>query len=297
MKESKFNETPLFIIGNPRSGTSLLRVMLTSHPLICIPPECGYIQWWFNKYGNWSMSDTLNSNSVLSYIADLKSSKKIETWNLDFGLVNELIQILKPLNYAELCLTVIKAFASQKDKTPEYLGDKNNYYLNHLDLLNIIFPNAMYIGIIRDGRDVACSYRKTSLIGSEYEYRPVLPAKINEIAHEWLVNNEKINDFRKNIAKNRFLMIRFEDLVTDTKSTLESLSKFLSIEYTEQMLNYHLYRHEPEKTMAWKSKLSDLPDAKTIGQFKNMLSEEEVMMFNKIGEKILVQYIYLTKPE
>jgi len=293
MKESKFNEVPLFIIGNPRSGTSLLRIMLTSHPLICIPPECGYIQWWYTKYENWSIIDTLNKRSVLSYIADLKSSKKIETWNLDFELIHEMIHRLKPHNYADLCLTVIKAFAFQKNKTPEFLGDKNNYYLNYLKLLNTIFPKAKYIGIIRDGRDVACSYREIAQINLDLNYKPVLPLQINEIAHEWLHNNEKLDAFGHQIDKDRFVIIRFEDLLHNTKSMLKTLTKFLDIEYSEEMLHYHHYQHEPKETMYWKTKLKELPDVKKIGQYTNILTKDEIILFNNIAKKILLQYNYL----
>ena len=45
-------DTNLFIIGNPRSGTSLFRIMLSCHPEIIVPPECGFIQWWHDKYQN-----------------------------------------------------------------------------------------------------------------------------------------------------------------------------------------------------------------------------------------------------
>jgi len=53
--------------------------MLNSQKSIVIPPECGFIQWWFDRYRNW------NSRSNLAeFIEDLKTSKKIETWELDF---------------------------------------------------------------------------------------------------------------------------------------------------------------------------------------------------------------------
>jgi hypothetical protein len=54
------NKKQVFIIGNPRSGTSLLRIMLNSHSSMVVPPECGFIQWWYQKYKDWPSNYTIN---------------------------------------------------------------------------------------------------------------------------------------------------------------------------------------------------------------------------------------------
>jgi len=43
---------PIFIIGNPRLGTSLLRVILNAHPNLVIPPECGFAMWLYPQFKN-----------------------------------------------------------------------------------------------------------------------------------------------------------------------------------------------------------------------------------------------------
>jgi len=68
------NFIPLFILGNPRSGSSLFRIMLSLHPDICIPSECGFIQWWYNKCRDLSLKET--KTKVKEYITDLATSKK-----------------------------------------------------------------------------------------------------------------------------------------------------------------------------------------------------------------------------
>ena len=56
-----------FILGNPRSGTTLLRLMLNSHPKLGVPPECGMIQWWNEKYKNKNLQDVYDT-----FINDIK---------------------------------------------------------------------------------------------------------------------------------------------------------------------------------------------------------------------------------
>src|ERR1051326_8315559 len=152
------NKALFFILGNPRSGTSLLRVMLDSHSHIVSPPESGFLLWWHKKYKDWSLQDSKNDNKVEEYIADLKTSKKIETWNLDFVEIKKIISKELPSNYAQLSSLIYYSYGVNKKKYASAFGDKNNYYLNHIDEILKIYPNAYFIHLIRDGRDVACSY-------------------------------------------------------------------------------------------------------------------------------------------
>ena len=120
----------LFVIGNPRSGTSLLRIMLNSHNKIVVPPECGYMQWWYSKYKDWSVSSNLQD-----FIDDLSTSKKIETWQLDYKLLYEYLKDNQPESYQSLIFKVVEfyGFAKHNKLQTEVLGDKNNYYINHLE--------------------------------------------------------------------------------------------------------------------------------------------------------------------
>ncbi|MEE2987827.1 MAG: sulfotransferase, partial [Nitrospinota bacterium] len=71
-------DSPLFIIGNPRSGTTLLRLMLTCHPNICIPPESGFMIDLYKTYYRCQV----DSKSLQNFITDVLSSQKMETWKI-----------------------------------------------------------------------------------------------------------------------------------------------------------------------------------------------------------------------
>ncbi|SHF90728.1 Sulfotransferase family protein [Salegentibacter echinorum] len=287
---------PLFILGNPRSGTSLFRIMLTSHELISIPPECGFIQWWHEKYKNWSLADAQSTTSIKSYLNDLATSKKIETWNLDYQSLEELIFTEKPATYSDLCLVVMKQFSLQtRNSTPRYFGDKNNYYLKHLDLLETLFPDAKYVLIIRDGRDVACSYLKIDEIKTTSLYKPQLSNDIQEIAEEWTRNNTRVLEFFENKKENS-ISLRFEDLLIDPEKELLKICDFLSLPFDAGMLNYaELNRNkrlEPSQLMDWKKKTLEKPDVSNISKYKDQLNSNQIKSFEEYAGKKLLKFGY-----
>ena len=205
--------------------------MLTSHSQICIPPECGFIQWWFKKYGDWSINDTKNKNRVREYLEDLKTSKKIETWRIDFEKVFYSIYQSDVSNYGDLSLKVIDEYAKQKQPDSFILGDKNNYYIQHLHLINKIYPEAKFILIVRDGRDVACSYKDLLKNKSISEYKPDLPNDISDIANEWATNNKRVLQFFDEIPEQNFYIIRFEDLMLNPSHQLKKVCEFIDLNY------------------------------------------------------------------
>ena len=134
-----------FILGNPRSGTSLLRLILNAHSKIAAPPESGFLQWWFKDFNRWGIEDSKNPYRVKYYVECLLSSKKIEDWDLEkTQLIDNIIQT-KTKNYGDLCLLVYKLWALNNGKKPKVIVDKNNYYIHHLEEIHQVWNNARYI--------------------------------------------------------------------------------------------------------------------------------------------------------
>jgi hypothetical protein len=290
---------PVFVLGNPRSGTTLLRLMMHAHPEICIPPECGFLEWWHEKYRDWSLEDSHGVRTDL-FLSDLKQSRKIETWELDFGQVKDRIRSSGPGCYAELVAQVYLAYAyGRGKKLLKIWGDKNNYYLRRTELLNALFPEARYILIVRDGRDVACSYRELSKLQSDSPYKPELPVEIDEIAREWNDNNQSVLNFFQRINGGRCWIVRYEDLVQSPALRLSELCSFLQIAYSTRMLDYDMYNRkdgtEPSSTLDWKRKTLQKPDTDKVGVFRADLSQEEVNVFNQIAHPMLSNFNYLSE--
>lgn len=285
-----------FILGNPRSGTSLLRLILNSHKDIVVPPESGFLLWWYKKYSKWTTESSQNQGLVDQYIFDLKSSKKMETWNVDYNTLCNSINKNQPDSYLSLSQQVSLAYANQQGKSPYLIGDKNNYYIHHLQELHQLAPHAKYLHIIRDGRDVACSYKALEKLNTDSPYKPTLPTKIGIIANEWVENNQKILAFSKMIAPSNYFSIRYEDLILSTEKQTKSLCDFFRIEYDKNMMLYYEHnksnKEEPIETLDWKRKTLQKPDKSNINKYLEILSQNEVNEFNKIGRDVLIEFGY-----
>lgn len=285
-----------FILGNPRSGTSLLRLILNNHHKIVVPPESGFLLWWSKKYSDWTRKNSMDSIQVDGFVKDIKSSKKIETWGLDYDILKNRISKTLPDNYLQLCQQIYLTYAAQKSKEPTIIGDKNNYYIQHLTELAAIAPKAKYLHIIRDGRDVACSYKALAELHTESQYKPVLPTDVSSIAKEWVHNNNEILKFSEMISSSNFLTIRYEDMIANTEDTTKLLCKFFNVPFDPNMLLYYesnrINNEEPIKTLDWKLKTLEEPDKGNINKYKHLLSSQEVEEFNRIGEKLLSNFRY-----
>lgn len=287
---------PLFIVGNPRSGTTLLRLMLTSHSRLVIAPESGFITWWFNKYGNWTIDS--NSSRIDQYLEDLQSSRRFEFWNLKSVELKKYILSVRPQNYSELIQAVYRRYNQTIDKGDAIWGDKNNHYLNHIDRLNSLFPNAKFLHIVRDGRDVATSYQKLEAIKDKVRLAPNLPSQIEDIAHNWNNNVTKINNSFRTLGNDKRYTIKYEELVCDPETTLKCICEYLHLEFEINMLNFHLVnqKHElvPKDYLHWKGETYNKLNTSAIGKYKTLLKEEEVKKFEKIALQSLKYFAYLS---
>lgn len=283
----------LFLLGNPRSGTSLFRLLMTSHTKIHVPPECGFIIWWLEKYSNWAQP--VSSKLLDEFVDDLFSSRKVEFWKMDRAALKQTIKNEKPHNYAALCRVVYLFHAMQAGGKPRYIGDKNNFHIAHVAELSKLFPTSKFIHIVRDGRDVATSYQSMGGIDSNSIYAPKLPSDIVEIAQEWRYNILSMKKAFADLPASRCYEIRYEDLVTEPSSCLKLVCAFLDIDYEPGMLNFYEENTsnllEPEEFMAWKKRTTKAIDKEAVGKYL-MWPEEDILSFENVAADVLALYDY-----
>ncbi|MEE8526521.1 MAG: sulfotransferase, partial [Thermoanaerobaculia bacterium] len=212
---------PIFILGNPRSGTTLLRLMLTCHREIVAPPECGFAVWFYDKYRDWSRFRA--AALTAAFIDDLLGAKKFDTWGVSKGQLTECFADRPPESYAEAASRVYECYGRCRGRDFSRWGDKNNFHVDHVDTLDALFPEAFFVHIVRDGRNVACSYKQLHAEAIASRYAPRLPWKIADVAGEWRANNDKIDAALKALGRGRSHRLRFEDLISDTEAVLRAL--------------------------------------------------------------------------
>jgi hypothetical protein len=194
------DQPPFFIVGCPRSGTTLLQILIDSHPAIAIPPE----SFIFDRFGPLlkSYGPLTEPGARRALAADLLTDRRILDWALDLS-VDDLLARVKQLSAGGLFDALFSTYAESQRKSR--WGDKTPQHALCIPALLEVFPDARIIHLVRDGRDVAESTARIA-IG---------PCSILAIARRWQRYMDTVREQTAPLPSSQFLQIRFEDLVRD----------------------------------------------------------------------------------
>jgi len=280
---------PIFIIGNPRSGTTLLRLMLTCHRNIVIPPECGFAVWLAEKFVGWSSADC--DGWIDRLLPELMQCRKIETWNLQLDGLRSFLKEAQPATYPEAVGLVYEWYGISTGRSFCRWGDKNNFYLNHISAIKLMFEDAHFVHIIRDGRDVACSFNRLKAVSERSKYFPSIPERIEDTARQWRDNIRLVNRSFDKIGREAVVEIKFEDLLLNTIDTLRAVCESIGEPLDKSMLEYHCVNRErqlePVEFLDWKGNTIKPPLRSAVGRYKTELDEEERRSFEGIAGDVL----------
>jgi hypothetical protein len=224
-----------FVVGRARSGTTLLRCLLDAHPEINIPLECAFIIHLHGKYGKLT---EWNESQLQSFYHDLQQYPKFHFWIIDDEKLRaDLLQCVGRNTYSHVCKVVYANFKSFFPKSEiKLLGDKNPSYSFHTKKLLQLFPEARFIHITRDYRD-----NIISMINARFE------AKIfSSLAYRWKFANKQVIK-QKKLTPDRFYTLRYEDIVARPAYYMEDICKFLGVDFTPEMIDYHSKLDEMRK--------------------------------------------------
>lgn len=212
--------SPIFILGSPRSGTTLFSLILKQNPEIAIPYESHFIVPVFDK---WKSVDDADFPKVRATILkEIITSKYVADWHPEISI--DQIDLHQCHDLGTLINEVFMTYAKNAEK--QRWADKTPGYLTHADILHHLFPNSKFIHLVRDGRDVSLSLLKTHFGPNNF---------LTALQH-W---ERKVAVARKMLAMldpNQHIQIRYEDLIASPQVTMEQVSHFLDLEFHPEML-------------------------------------------------------------
>lgn len=217
-----------FIIGCGRSGTTLLQVMLDSHPEIVMPNETHFFSSFSKGIRNRHPLIKTPAD-VQAAVDDMLAFEHIRPMNLDRARVLELAAEGAP-GWDTIFLAILTAFREQRgghrvgEKTPAH-------YLSFWHLYEA-FPDAKFICLIRDPRAVVLSFMRASFYRN-FGKNPMHAIQSWRLA----VDHHAAAEARADPA--RYVSVRYEDLVHQPEEELRRLSAFLGIEFDPSMLAFH----------------------------------------------------------
>lgn len=244
---------PIFIVGCARSGTTLLRSMLTSHPNIAIPPETHFIPRLVGHFGHGPWSQQYVKTKVLPFLA---STKHFWDLQIPLRLFRDRITSYEEITAAEFFHVMFSVYANIFGNKSRW-GDKTPPYIHHIPLLLRLYPQAQFIHIIRDGRDVTLSMQNARWGGGSI---PAAALIWREYVQAGLVA-------KTYLPKDQYYETKYETLVDNPVSTLTHICTFLGEEYIDEMLTYHQHNIPDTKpvplgpmtttrSQEWKKKMS-----------------------------------------
>jgi hypothetical protein len=240
MEISKIRKLPFFfILSRPRSGTTLLRTLLDSHPNISIPPEHGNLIHLYFKYGN--KKGKWDKKLVDTLYKDFSSNHSVRTfWKIDESSTKEQLYVCASDNgtfkdFIKIIYANNQSFFSKGDIN--ILGDKspiNSLYSGHLKQ---IFPDACFIHLVRD-------YRAN--LASMINFNVWSPSK-TIIIMQWKKSVNQIESLSKQYPR-QYFTIRYEDLVFQPEKSMIEVCDFLKVPYIPEILDPYKRNLAVEKT-------------------------------------------------
>jgi len=200
------SEAETFIIGMPRSGTSLVEIILSSHPMVQACGEMSTISQLTQRIRTELKTDIPYPDCILH--ADRKT-----------------IEIL-----ADVYQQTLRA---DTDQSARVITDKMPYNFLHLGLISLLFPNARILHCVRHPLDTCLSvYFQNFERGNLYAY------DLKEIGH-YYVEYRRLMDCWCNLLKLRTMVVVYERLIQQTESTIRKMLQFLRLPWDEACLSFY----------------------------------------------------------
>lgn len=270
-------DQPFFICGVPRSGTSLLSRMLDRHSRLAIPFETGLFRDFLPLVGLYGdLSERPNQARLVDDILSHTNVKDFEP-RLDRDAV---VAAIKRPDFGGVFDAILTCWATAQGK-PRW-GEKTPQNAYRWTEIEGYFPTAKVIFIVRDGRDVALSITQARF-GQ---------ATIFAAARRWAADLQQMERVRGQVPEDRFLRIRYEDLLARPESALTEVCAFLGESFEPEMLSFHdnqtTYASDPINAANLRKPL--LRD--NVGKWRTVWQARDVRIFESIAGDALVRYGY-----
>jgi Sulfotransferase family len=252
---------PFFVVGNDRSGTTMLRLVLDRSREAAVPPESMFLLDFASVRRGGGLEDPARA---ARFVAAVWAHPRVRLW----GLPGAPPKVPDGLTHAEAYRFAVespfRAYAAREGKAR--FGDKTPAYLQAVDELLAIWPEARIVVLVRDARDVSLSI-------APLPFGPNNPYA----AARWWARGVRAGLDAERRHPEQVLTVRYEDLVADPAAHIERVCEHVGLGYNSEMLA--IEHSDPGKIVAGRAEWSDgVPSplsAAQVGRFRSEMPEEE----------------------
>ena len=272
MSDSGSSHPPFFIVGSARSGTTLLRLMLNAHPEIAVPPESRFIA---------EFHDGRAEVDADAFLARLETHDRFQLWDLPIEAVRTELGPDQSVPFRTAVEAPYLAWMHVNNKAR--WGDKTPRYIESIPLLNELWPDARFVHLVRDGRNVALSYADV----------PFGPKTVAKAADLWARRVRAGLSSGRALAEGRYLEMRYEDLVDDTEERVKRLCDFLETHVDPAMLDATARARGAikKRSARYNPHITEEPTT-GIREWQTQMSDRQVEVFEAVGGDVLTQLGY-----
>jgi hypothetical protein len=277
----------LFIVGCARSGTTLLHRIVDAHPLIAISPEMHWITHHFKKWKH-PASDGLVTPELASELT--------EHWRFTrLGFGREEFEALlgsgKPVPYRSFLEGIFHLYGRVKNKP--LVGNKTPAYVRSLQGLHALWPEAKFVHIVRDGRDVCLSIMNwKSADRNAGRYATWEEAPVSTTAFWWERKVRLGREAGGSLGTELYHEIRYESLVSRPEEECVRLCEFLDVPYDDAMLSFHEGRRKPGPDARKNAKKAWLPATPGLRDWGSQMPAGDVERFEAAAGELLDELGY-----
>lgn len=212
-----------FFVGCGRSGTTLVRAMFDSHPDMAVVYESSFVSTLVRQRRRYERPEGFDRTR---FLADLTTHFAFDTLGTSAPDVARALEDDPPQTTADAIRRVYGDYARRQGK--HRYADKTPMYVNVVPVLADAFPEARFVHIVRDGRNVALAYMSV----------PWGPMRVVDATLYWKRNVERGRRAGHRLGPGRYREVTYERLVHEPEQVLAELCPFLGLDFDPAMLRY-----------------------------------------------------------
>ena len=288
-----------FIVGVGRSGTTLLRLMLDAHPEMAIPSETYFVPPLIREARK-------HKPAPVDVLLDAIVRNDHHRWDdhgIDEAELRDRLEHLRSPAPGAAVRAFFELYAEKHDATR--WGDKTPLYLKEMKRIHSAVPEASFIHMIRDGRDVALSY-SNRLRSMDPPREPPRPAKLAKRWQRLILRGRRTAQ-----ALPSYREVRYEELVAEPERVLLEICAPLELDFDPAMTRYHerasdrlveMARDLPEadgrplrpgaERMRAHAMAKQPPQANNAGKWREEMPEADVAEYESVAGDLLAELGY-----
>lgn len=278
------DKRPVFVIGSERSGTTLIMAVLGCHPRLAVPE----VAWYYPRFRPYlfTYGDLTDFNNFRTLTHEMAYGLRTPYWGMNVSPATFGDEITKRAmaleqSFAGIYAAMFERYAEDLGKVR--WGEKTPYNLFYVEEILEDFPNAQFVYIYRDGRDVSAEFLDSSFG----------PTNIYSAIELWRMGQDAVRPWREKLSDDQWLDIKYETFVGDPVAGLKQLCAFIGEDYAQEMMEFHTTPTAKRRGRTKDNRAIAEPISnKHVGIYKELLSVRDQRIVAWLAGGTLEDYGY-----